>query len=149
MAPAALMTLLESEDHALVIPVRRIGTSLGTVWKHPGIAEPEILSKLGYQVKDLPPDFAEAKEKLREAKPADLVLVSAAFGAETQEQWAALLRERGLLGLVVPPDADLTDLTLDDLATIQAVLRATGGSLFVLAVRAVDIEGQRHLVLYL
>ena len=142
LARADLLPLLDSSSRVLEVPKvpetdAQIRSAI-TVWVQPGITLPPDLRE-GVVVRTLPLELTdEALAELKQAHPEELVFLNAdRVESEIQGRWTSALSERGLFGLWVSPrSATFRGLTRSDLATIRIILRATGGSLYVLDLRS-------------
>ncbi|MCM8794708.1 MAG: formate--tetrahydrofolate ligase [Candidatus Omnitrophica bacterium] len=121
---------LRAEEASVVSPI--------TLWVQEGVVLPAAL-RAGVVIRALPLELnGQALEELNIANPGDLFFLNSDESDPTQQgQWATELSARGLFGLwVSPASATFQGLTPDDVATIVAIMKISGGSLYILDLRS-------------
>ena len=141
----SLSRLLNPGDQALEIPrilLREANPSSAiTLWVHEGLLLPEAFLKEaaghGVTIRSLPLEFDRARAELQAAAQGSLfILDGQKVIGQNRRLWLQELSNQGLFSLWVSSRASFQGLTPDDLPTLLAILRASGGSLFAVDVRS-------------
>ncbi len=152
IAPDALLAHLKPGARTILIPAQAFPGAgqeePSAFWLQPGLTLQAALVA-GIAVKTLSDRIAQAEQALKEeASPNQVAFLNLLSGMpEGREAWDSLLGAFNIVYLKIQPGAE-QGITPQNIPTLIAVARAQGGSLEITLITSVEIEGKRHILIF-